>query len=278
MAQTHTADQSDQHSTDDARSRIGIDQLGDQPGVDPCDIACDAMPALLVGDLEPPETDWLIDHTEACGYCANELDRYQHVDSALDRLHAVTAVKPPPFVAPGRRAARYAWTDSPIGPLLLAASERGVCQIDFAPNGPRSEAHLRQELDKRGFAARPIAGDPADDPLLGPATRQLREYFAGRRDSFDVPVDLSGLTAFGTAVLEATAAVPFGQLDTYQGIAERIAKPGATRAVGNALGRNPVPVIVPCHRIVRSDHSLGGYTGGLHIKEHLLALEGTRLV
>jgi methylated-DNA-[protein]-cysteine S-methyltransferase len=78
-------------------------------------------------------------------------------------------------------------------------------------------------------------------------------------------------------VLKATAEVPFGHLTSYRGIAERIGQPGATRAVGNALGRNPIPVIIPCHRIVRSDSSLGGYTGGIQIKEKLLALEGALL-
>jgi methylated-DNA-[protein]-cysteine S-methyltransferase len=82
---------------------------------------------------------------------------------------------------------------------------------------------------------------------------------------------------FQRAVLEATASVPFGHVDTYAGIARRIGKPKATRAVGNALGRNPIPVIVPCHRVIRSDASLGGYTGGLNIKEHLLSLEGVRI-
>jgi methylated-DNA-[protein]-cysteine S-methyltransferase len=82
---------------------------------------------------------------------------------------------------------------------------------------------------------------------------------------------------FQRAVLEATASVPFGHVDTYAGIARRIGNPKATRAVGNALGRNPIPVIVPCHRVIRSDASLGGYTGGLNIKEHLLNLEGVRI-
>ena len=79
---------------------------------------------------------------------------------------------------------------------------------------------------------------------------------------------------FQRAVLEATAGVPFGRVDTYAGIARKIGKPGATRAVGNALGRNPIPVIVPCHRVIRSDATIGGYTGGLDIKQHLLSFEG----
>ena len=85
------------------------------------------------------------------------------------------------------------------------------------------------------------------------AASQLTEYFGGQRARFDVPLDWGAMAPFQRAVLEATAAVPFGHLDTYAGIARRIGKPGATRAVGNALGRNPIPVIVPCHRVIRSD-------------------------
>ncbi|MEA2584044.1 MAG: methylated-DNA-[protein]-cysteine S-methyltransferase, partial [Thermomicrobiales bacterium] len=87
----------------------------------------------------------------------------------------------------------------------------------------------------------------------------------------------SGVSPFTRSVLTATAEVPYGRLSTYRDIAQQVGRPSATRAVGNALGRNPIPVIVPCHRIVRSDASLGGYTGGLEIKERLLSLEGVYL-
>jgi methylated-DNA-[protein]-cysteine S-methyltransferase len=248
-----------------------------QPGVDPCDVACEAMPALIVGDLAPPETAWLSDHTATCGYCARERHRYEHVGGALDRIFEPPPdLTPPPVALPKRRPARYTRveTDGPVGPLLVAASDEGVCEIDFAAN--ETEAEFRKRL--AGRAPQPRASEPAEDPTLARATAQLREYFAGRRDRFDLPLDLSGISPFHRAVLEATSDVPFGRLDTYRGVATRVGQPGATRAVGNALGRNPVPVVVPCHRIVRSDHSLGGYTGGTHIKQHLLALEGTRLV
>jgi methylated-DNA-[protein]-cysteine S-methyltransferase len=102
----------------------------------------------------------------------------------------------------------------------------------------------------------------------------LAEYFSGKRSRFQVPLDYSGLTPFTRSVLDATAEVPFGELRTYRQIAERVGRPRATRAVGNALHRNPIPVIIPCHRIVRSDASIGGYGGGVAIKEQLLHLEG----
>ncbi len=116
-----------------------------------------------------------------------------------------------------------------------------------------------------------------DCAVVSNAARQLHEYFGGHRERFDLPLDFTGVSPFTRTVLEATTEVPFGRLDTYRGIASRVGKPSATRAVGNALGRNPIPVVVPCHRIVRSDASLGGYTGGLQIKQRLLALEGVTL-
>jgi methylated-DNA-[protein]-cysteine S-methyltransferase len=264
----------------------------DQPDVDPCDVACEAMPAMVIGDLTTIDAAWLVDHTAGCGSCARELDRFEHVSSALDQLYRPRfEASPPPFEMrpptrprsrPVRRAAHYTRVESPVGPLLLAASADGICEIDFAggddlADGRDPEARLRERLAARGFEPSPLLIGDAADPSVARATGELAEYFAGRRDRFDVAVDLSGLTPFTQSVLEATARVPFGRLDTYRGIATTVGNPAATRAVGNALGRNPVPVIVPCHRIVRSDHSLGGYTGGLAIKEHLLALEGVRL-
>ena len=126
-------------------------------------------------------------------------------------------------------------------------------------------------LHARGF--RPMQNWQA----VADVAAQLSEYFRGERNRFEVPLDFSGITPFTRAVLDATADVPFGRLSTYRQVAEQIGQPKATRAVGNALGRNPIPIVVPCHRIVRSDSSLGGYTGGIQIKEHLLSLEGVLL-
>lgn len=257
---------------------IGIITAAHQPGVDPCDVACDAMPGHVVGDLTPPEMDWLLDHTSDCAYCANLLNGYERVDDALERLVAPVAMveaSPPPLpFLPSPRRASYGTIDSPVGPLLVAVTEAGVCEIGFARS--ESEAEFRGRLAARGLTPVPDL-DEASAATGGQAIAQLREYFAGRRNRFDVPLDFAGVTPFTRAVLDATAEVPFGRLSTYRDIAARIGKPGATRAVGNALGRNPIPVIVPCHRVVRSGGSLGGYTGGIAIKERLLALEGSAL-
>src|SRR5690606_37550960 len=99
----------------------------------------------------------------------------------------------------------------------------------------------------------------------------------GERREFDLPVDLPGLSPFSRQVLQATAAIPFGRLVTYREIAKEIGQPGATRAVGNGLGRNPVPIVIPCHRVVRSGGAIGGYGGGLAIKWRLLEIEGSSL-
>jgi methylated-DNA-[protein]-cysteine S-methyltransferase len=167
---------------------------------------------------------------------------------------------------PSLPRASYAQIASPLGPLFVAATDVGVCEVGFGCN--QSESVFQRQLKERGF--RPVA----DANAIANVARQLREYFGGMRDHFEVPLDFSGVSPFTQSVLTATTHVPFGHLSTYRDIAQQVGRPAATRAVGNALGRNPIPVIVPCHRIVRSDHSLGGYTGGLEIKEQLLSLEG----
>jgi len=109
--------------------------------------------------------------------------------------------------------------------------------------------------------------------LAGRAREELAEYMRGLRSFFTIPVDLSGLAPFQRSVLEATAAIPFGEVRSYRWIAERVGSTRAVRAVGTALGRNPVSIVVPCHRVLRADGSLGGYALGLELKSRLLGLE-----
>jgi methylated-DNA-[protein]-cysteine S-methyltransferase len=255
------------------------------PGVDPCDVACEAMPACLVGDLTAADIGWLTSHTESCGYCAREMGRYERVGGVLDKVCdeacCADAGAPPEVVLPRAPAARYGRVKSPVGPLFVAVSEAGLCEIDFADHV--NEAAFRRRLAARGFAPESIGGgelnalQACDKESIAGVARQLTEYFGGQRDRFELPLDFSGVSPFTRDVLAATAEVPFGRLETYQGIAQRVGKPGASRAVGNALGRNPIPVVVPCHRVVRSGGALGGYTGGTQIKQHLLAIEGVAL-
>lgn len=153
--------------------------------------------------------------------------------------------------------------DSPIGALLLASTDRGICRVSFDPDA---------ELDALGrtFGVRVLRLPRSVDD----AHRQLDEYFAGRRQDFDLPLDLTPLAEFHRLVLDELARVPFGQVTTYGALAGRIGRPRAARAVGGALNRNPLPIVLPCHRVVGSAGSLVGYAGGLERKESLLRHEG----
>jgi methylated-DNA-[protein]-cysteine S-methyltransferase len=161
----------------------------------------------------------------------------------------------------------YTSVDSPLGPLLVAASPKGLVRVSYPdPHGPDP---VIEELAER------ISPRVLEAPArLDPVRRELDEYFAGRRTEFETPIDWSHLGGFTRKVLRATARIGFGETSTYAGVASRAGSPRAMRAAGNALGANPMPVIVPCHRVVRTGGALGGYTGGVERKEYLLRLEG----
>ncbi len=135
----------------------------------------------------------------------------------------------------------------------IASTERGVCLIRAERLAPPPSARARRRVEQ--------------------AKRELAEYLAGERTFFTVPVDLSTTPLFQREVLEAARGIPFGEVRSYAWVARQIGHPRAVRAVGTALGRNPVPLIVPCHRVLRSDGGLGGYIFGTRIKDRLLALE-----
>jgi methylated-DNA-[protein]-cysteine S-methyltransferase len=161
----------------------------------------------------------------------------------------------------------YAFADSPFGPLLVAVGRRGLLCVGY-PNDD-----LDQTLSEiaREVSPRVLQWAPATDEVR----RELDEYFAGARRSFDVPVDLALVHgAFVKRVLEATARIPFGRVLTYRDVATQAGNALAVRAAGNALGSNPIPIVVPCHRVVRTGGGLGGYTGGLDRKKTLLTIEG----
>jgi methylated-DNA-[protein]-cysteine S-methyltransferase len=170
--------------------------------------------------------------------------------------------------AAGALDVAFELTDSPVGALLVAATEHGLCRISFDPD-PEGEL----EWLARSYGARVLH---SPNPLTR-IRRQLDEYFGGMRQDFDFAVDLSALQPFQRRVLEELRRVPYGATDTYGGLAGRIGRPRAARAVGGALNRNPIPIVVPCHRIVGASGSLVGYAGGLERKEQLLALEGALL-
>lgn len=165
----------------------------------------------------------------------------------------------------------YATVDTPVGRLIAAATPRGLARLAYEDfNGG-----LDQVLDELARRLSPrILEAPA---RLDGVRRELDEYFEGRRTSFDLPLDLGVCGPFGRRVLEAATAIPFGATRTYREVAAIAGNAAASRATGNALGANPIPIVVPCHRVLRSGGGLGGYTGGLHRKEQLLALEGVLL-
>ena len=153
---------------------------------------------------------------------------------------------------------------SPLGPMTLAATPAGLAGVWF--DGQR---HLPPEL----ATAASWPGD-ANHPVLKKTALQLAQYFAGQRHDFDMPLDLSGGTVFQQAVWQALLAIAPGQTTSYSRISQNISNPAAVRAVGAAVGRNPISIIVPCHRVLGADGSLTGYAGGLDRKTALLKLEG----
>lgn len=161
---------------------------------------------------------------------------------------------------------------TPLGPVRLHATERGICRLELPAAAPAGNAGDAPRAPSRG----------AEAPLLPPypcltaAARQLEEYFAGRRRRFDCPLDLRG-TAFQLRVWQALTDIPYGTAISYAALARRLGLPGAARAVGQALRANPVPILVPCHRVVAADGTAGGFAAGPDIKLLLLFHEGVAL-
>jgi methylated-DNA-[protein]-cysteine S-methyltransferase len=160
----------------------------------------------------------------------------------------------------------YATLDSPLGQILLAATPRGLVRVSYLDGG------LEAVLDQ--LAARISPRVLAAPRKLDRARREIDEYFCGARREFDLPLDWHLVAGFGRRVLQATAAIPFGAVSSYGHVAAAAGSPRAARAAGTALGANPLPIVVPCHRILHAGGGLGGYTGGLVRKRTLLAIEG----
>jgi methylated-DNA-[protein]-cysteine S-methyltransferase len=156
----------------------------------------------------------------------------------------------------------YMWIESPVGPLRLVGGAAGLAGVLWETQDPsESGFELGREDDR--------------DPVLMQAARELREYFAGERREFSVPLDFTG-TEFQNKVWHALRSIPFGETRSYGELAAQIGAPKASRAVGAANGRNPIPIILPCHRVIGSSGSLTGFGGGLPMKKQLLAHEQTR--
>ncbi|MBB4700005.1 methylated-DNA-[protein]-cysteine S-methyltransferase [Sphaerisporangium siamense] len=179
-------------------------------------------------------------------------------------LDALVRVTSPDYVGETPPDIAFGITDTPVGRLALAVTARGVAACSF------EDEHVVFARVSREIGTF-IGNDPR---RLDPIRRELDAYFSGRLRAFTVPVDLRLATPFARTVLQMTMAVPYGSVTTYQEIADRIGRPHALRAIGNALAADPVCVIVPCHRAIEAPGLLGGYAGGPAAKEHLLRLEG----
>jgi methylated-DNA-[protein]-cysteine S-methyltransferase len=179
---------------------------------------------------------------------------------ALDRLPARAA-------GDGLLDVAYTTLATPVGDLLVAATPRGVVRISYLDWFPAEEtlADLSRRVSPRVLEA---------PERLDDVRRELDEYFNGDRRGFDVRLDRSLLGPFAKRVLGRTAKIPYGKVSTYAEVAAGAGSPRASRAAGNALARNPIPIVIPCHRVLRSGGGMGGYAGGLDRKASLLALEG----
>jgi methylated-DNA-[protein]-cysteine S-methyltransferase len=176
------------------------------------------------------------------------------------------------FAATAPADVTYAVLDSPVGALVAATTEHGLACLSYEDHHGGIDAVLDT------LAARLSPRIVEAPGRLDRVRRELDEYFERRRTAFDLPIDWSLVTPFGRRVLTATAAIPFGEVSTYARIAERAGNPKAARATGNALGANPMPIVIPCHRVLHSGgRDIGRYTGGVHRKEALLRLEGVLL-
>jgi methylated-DNA-[protein]-cysteine S-methyltransferase len=164
--------------------------------------------------------------------------------------------------------AAYDFVDTPLGALLIATTERGLCRIVYD-----ADPELEAERLARTFGLRVLRSAKPIDPVR----RELDEYFEGQRQSFDLPMDVALLADFNRRVLRELARVPYGEVVTYGELAARAERPRAARAVGTVMNRNPLPIVLPCHRVIGANGSLTGYGGGLPRKEALLRLEGAIL-
>lgn len=228
--------------------------------------------AALLGEAPSAPSQWAKRHAERCKECHDSAVRDRWLDAAF-RVDSHETAKG--FSSAQRmlertlqdRRAFCCSVDGPFGRVYLARTERGVCRVSFR----RTEDEFIEELERR-FLLPEIAPSK-----VAREARELEAYFSGRNKNLRMPVDLRRVSPFQRRVLEATAKIPYGTVVSYSDVANRIGQPQARRAVGGALGRNPVAIVIPCHRVVAADGTIGGYTGGLDIKRELMRIEGIAL-
>lgn len=242
-----------------------------------CTEIADDLLAAAIGEATPDAAQRVERHVAECGSCHRELQGYRVIDEAVDGLRGTPVSDEQAAHARGRLDARladlrrrflaYRIFPSPLGHLLIARSETGISLVEYLERGSLSASRLSRE------AGVEIAEGGED---LERAYRELLQYLQGQRRGLDWPVDLRlARSPFQRQVLEATAKIPYGAVLSYAGVAQRVGKASATRAVAQALRWNPVPIIVPCHRVIGTSGALTGYAGNkVGLKQRLLAVEG----
>lgn len=220
-----------------------------------CHYTEDDVLAFVAGDLPDAELMAMALHFGECDACREQATEFTALHRTLESYTVQDVV-------------RWDTLDTPFGSTYAAVTGAGLARVSWHESN--RDAFLKGL--ESSFAGRPVVHDSRG---VAEAGRQLDEYFGGRRTRFELPVDLSLVSDFDRRVLDVVREIPSGRVLTYADVARRIGSPSAARAVGNAVGRNPVPIVIPCHRVIRSDGTLGGYSGGgVGYKRRLLALEG----
>ena len=237
--------------------------------------------AVATGEAEPGAAERVEGHVAGCRACREELGRYRTVDDMVHTLRRVPLHGDDATLARAQLAARLADLrsrmvsfgifPSPLGAVLIGRSEQGVAVVQYLPGAGSLTPHVRRLLGEEAVEDR-----TATEGLRA----ELVEYLEGRRSRLDWPLDLRRMRSdFQRRVLEATAALPYGAVTSYAGIAARIGAPSAVRPVVQALRWNPLPIVIPCHRVIGSTGALTGYAGKrVELKQRLLAVEGVKTV
>jgi methylated-DNA-[protein]-cysteine S-methyltransferase len=255
-----------------------------------CNEVVRRLPALVAGDLDREAVLEIEEHTELCWECRNDLQESRglastlevlwsrHLNGQQDQCVQLPATNGYVNGSGARCVARihsaldriacYAPVQTSLGTLHLVATGAGLARV-FFPGV--------QEMDVEDWCCRNDLVPLNDAEEIEPYAAQLRCYLAGDRTDFDFPVDFRTVTPFMRDVLEALRTIPYGTVRNYREIARQVGNPNAQRAVGNAVKRNPVPIVIPCHRVIKTDGTIGGYAGCPLIKDRLLKLEGALL-
>jgi methylated-DNA-[protein]-cysteine S-methyltransferase len=232
------------------------------------------------GSHTPPEYSTGLSRGRPTGFAANVACGYT---PAMPRHAGNPADPPADAVSPGERGpAVVAVLATPVGPLHAAATDEGIVGLELRTTDEAFASSVRRRTRRPVLAAADPAAPPAARANLAALEREVAEHLAWARDAFDLPVVLEGISDWDRTVLEGVRAIPRGSTASYGEIARRIGRPGAARAVGGAVGRNPIGLLIPCHRVIAGDGTLGGYGGSwfgsreelLGLKERLLELEG----